>query len=400
MPDRLALKRLTRSDLTLFEAKYRTLNAGNQKAINLNADIFVDALFPNVPVIAPSQGNEIPLPISIFGPEGKGEDRLTRKIIKNPSYKNWRLDGEYIINPENDPTRYDTLQQYDLAIMSFDGISVPISLKLYLISQTGPADSALYNELVLLLQSRSMISLSPHDLRAAIDRARTAPDHPVLSLVSDPVLESAVEDAAFGGEVGARTLRTHGRRISAADLEKARANAGQIGRDGEGLINALFQNKITAGELLSADWIADYNAISSYDFHIVASSGESSRIDVKSTGGPFENSIHISMAELLEAATGPERYDIYRVYELNAEGGKLRIARDVREFAKAVIDSLNALPVGVRCDGFSVGVSATGLTWDAEMHISRPSGDDDVSDPNQPEQPEGSPSGAPPANSP
>jgi len=39
MPSRLALKKLTRSDLTFFEPKYRTIGAGNQKAINLNADV-------------------------------------------------------------------------------------------------------------------------------------------------------------------------------------------------------------------------------------------------------------------------------------------------------------------------------------------------------------------------
>jgi len=41
MTTRLALKRLTDSDLTIFETLFRKLAAGNQKAINLNADVFI-----------------------------------------------------------------------------------------------------------------------------------------------------------------------------------------------------------------------------------------------------------------------------------------------------------------------------------------------------------------------
>ena len=44
MVDRIVLKRLTASDLTFFKSLFRTLSAGNQKAINLNADVFVEQL--------------------------------------------------------------------------------------------------------------------------------------------------------------------------------------------------------------------------------------------------------------------------------------------------------------------------------------------------------------------
>ena len=43
MLKKLALKRLTASDLTFFEWHYRSRNAGNQKAINLNTDVFISA---------------------------------------------------------------------------------------------------------------------------------------------------------------------------------------------------------------------------------------------------------------------------------------------------------------------------------------------------------------------
>ena len=46
MMDKLALKRLTASDLTFFEWQFKNRNAGNQKAINLNADVFSNQLYP------------------------------------------------------------------------------------------------------------------------------------------------------------------------------------------------------------------------------------------------------------------------------------------------------------------------------------------------------------------
>ena len=48
MTSKLALKQLTASDLTLFEWQFRHLDVGGQKSINLNANVFVDQLFPAI----------------------------------------------------------------------------------------------------------------------------------------------------------------------------------------------------------------------------------------------------------------------------------------------------------------------------------------------------------------
>ena len=222
--------------------------------------------------------------------------------------------------------------------MAFDGDPVPDFLRLCLISQTAPVDAALYAQLFPLLGNRGMIPITPDVLQAAAGRADTPPGHPIEGFLVDEEIETALEDAALGGEAGVRTLlrRAGGRRISVADLAKARANNDRIGRDGEGLINAFFE----LGTAI-ATWMADTNAVSPYDFRIVDESGEVSKIDVKSTSGPFDNTFHISIAELVEAAQAPERYDLYRVYELNPEGGKLRIARNIREFARSILDVLS-----------------------------------------------------------
>src|SRR5579859_7499939 len=96
---RLALKKLTASDLTLFEWHFQNRNAGNQKAINLNADVFVDRLFPGLPEVSRDFGGRLPIDLFLYGPGMASELNLQRKIIKLGEYKNWRLDGETIHNP-------------------------------------------------------------------------------------------------------------------------------------------------------------------------------------------------------------------------------------------------------------------------------------------------------------
>lgn len=133
MNGKTAIKRLSRSDLTLFEWHFRRIRAGNQKSINLNADIFVHEFYPALATI----GHDEPIRLSLLvhGPGKKGPLSLTRKIIKAESYKNWRLDGEMIHIDQDDPDRFSMLQPGDLAILRFEGEPVPEQIDLYLIAQ-------------------------------------------------------------------------------------------------------------------------------------------------------------------------------------------------------------------------------------------------------------------------
>src|ERR1017187_2059527 len=87
MQKRLAVKRLTASDLTIFERQFRKRNAGNQKSINLNADVFIDKLFPFLPEASADTNGRIPLDLYVYGPGHSGAHNLQRKIFKGRSHK-------------------------------------------------------------------------------------------------------------------------------------------------------------------------------------------------------------------------------------------------------------------------------------------------------------------------
>jgi len=130
---KLAIKALTQSDLSFFKVH---LKYSKQKAINLNSDIFIEKFYPHL------QGamRHIKVSLTVFGPGGRGPHRLTRKILYTAGGKNWRLNGEFIHDPEGETGRYDKLVEGDLALFGFDGIDEPDSAIMVLVSsQEDPA---------------------------------------------------------------------------------------------------------------------------------------------------------------------------------------------------------------------------------------------------------------------
>jgi hypothetical protein len=372
LTERLALKQLTRSDCTLFEGAFRTINAGNQKSINLNADVLTGQLYPGLAATAAATNNEIALAISLYGPGGKGAHNLSRKIIKNATYKNWRLDGEFIPGPPGDTSRYDGIQPGDLAIMAFKGDSSPSGMDLIVISKSHPADTALHAALATMFGNQSMITATSIQVAAAATGAAVPETHPIYIAAADPEMDAALEDVAQGGIGGAsKLLQNKGsRKISGTDLANAKAKAEFIGVDGEGLINGYLSAKVAAKTLASYTWASAENAIAPFDFEAITNVGQQILIDVKSTTGPFNNVIHLSIAEIIEAS-GEVPYYVYRVFELNEDGGKLRSSDDIGPIARQLKASHEAhLPHGIRVDSFSVSTSV--LKWGAEEYVERP----------------------------
>ena len=295
MAARIAIKRLTASDCTLFEAVFRSIGAGNQKSINLNADVLIGQLYPNLAAIAAATDNEIALVISIYGPDAKGAHKLSRKIIKNATYKNWRLNGEFIPGPPGDTSRYDNVKPGDLAIMAFKGDASPNGMDLIIVSQGAPSDAALHATLMPLFGNRSMIAVTPTQIAVAAGSAAVPETHPVYIAAADPEMEAALEDAAQGGIEGTgKLLKNKGsRKVSGSDFAKAKAKAELIGQNGEGLVNGYLAAKVAAGQIASYNWQSAENAIAPFDFDTLTKSSQRTLIDAKTTGGPFENVLHL-----------------------------------------------------------------------------------------------------------
>lgn len=362
---RFAVKRLTKTDLTFFEPQYRRQNRkSGQKSINLNRKPFVDVLYPDFPEIIADRGGELEVPLRIAGPgAGYGELRVTRKISKGTGYKNYRLNGEFVLNPEDADHRFDRLDIGDVAVFAFEGAGQPTRVRLFVLSAAEPEDVGVLQALIPAVRP-SMVAISADALAAAVALAPS--DHPLHSLFLEPGDATDLEQAALGDAAATkRLLRRPGkRRVTAEQLAAARKRAEETGRDGEQLISDHFER--SGPDIVSWTWSSAENAISPWDFELETLAGDI-RVEVKATRGAHGSGFHISMAEL-EAATEAVRYDLYRVSGLGDDGGSLCVAEDVRAFARGVIDALAALPQGVRPDGFTIDPAL--LTWSKAVEVS------------------------------
>ena len=388
MPDFLAVKRLSASDLTFFESLFRTQNAGNQKSINLNADVLTGILYPALDEVAARSGGEIRFPLTIYGPNAARGYRLTRKIIKNVAYKNWRLNGEFVFDPADHPGRFNSLVPGDLAVFGFDGRLAPEAVTMVLLSGNAQADGVLHTSFADLVAGtrRTMAVLTQEQISAALQEPGVPADHPLDVLVAGGPIGLALEDAAQGGFRGIRALR--GRRamrpVTAGELEQAKRNMERTGAEGEALVDAYLLDTQNEGGDFQHDWVSSTNAIAPYDFLCTATGGDMGnstyRIDVKTTRGPFEGDFHLSLGEVKEAASGTSPYYIWRVYGLNEDGAFFRRSSDISGFAASLLEAHDgALPGRVQADSFSVPVDTRGLSWSAAARLERLDPDEDGS---------------------
>ena len=367
MSEKIALKRLTRSDLTIFQYHLTVQQAGKQKAINLNKDIFVDRLFPALPQTKEGREGVLPLDIHLLGPGHHDALRLQRKIIKGGSYKNWRLNGE-IIPTAVTSDRFDPLAPGDFVLFVFSGDIVPRAARLLFVAAAVSEDATLHSLLNEALGKKRMLDMSVGELEHIVNAAGLSDEHPAREFT----LEDLIEDAALGGMQGIAKLnrRRSGTAMSRETLQQARQTAETIGRDGEELVNSWLECQVEAGTIREYEWVSNVNAIAPYDFVIVDDMGERVKVDVKSTTGPFERQLHVSIAELYEMANGEERYDLYRIHSLAEGKAGLRIARGMATFAASILDVFAKLPSGVTPD--SISMSPEAVFFEEEIGIRLP----------------------------
>jgi hypothetical protein len=353
---KFALKRLTKSDLTIFDWHFVHHPAGNQKGINLNRDVFEFSMYPSLSEFTETRGDgRVPIVLLLYGPGLAEAYRLDRKIIKNVSYKNWRLDGELISSPVTQPERFNGLRPGDMAVMAFKGHDKPEELHIDFLSAQHVDDRGLLEALYRFVPLRERISMqavNSDTLVALVNEVNPPENHPIRRLI--PALD-ALEQPHTASQADTSSFRFSGRAMSPSELQVSRQRAEIIGRSGEELIESYFRKCLESNIICYFNWVAVQNAISPYDFEMTTTgSNKIIFLDVKSTEGQFSSRFFVSFAEIIAMGQADNRYDLYRVYELNEIGGKLRIAEDMRNFANSIIASLNNLPYGVRIDGFSI----------------------------------------------
>jgi hypothetical protein len=345
---KFAAKRLTRSDLTLFDYHYKTINVGKQKAINLNRDVFVDLIFPAAPGHAAGKAAQFLVSLRVFGPGGiRDVQSMTRKVIA--------AGGETIHDADDGSHtgRYNDLQSGDYALFGFEGGDLPDTIDMVLLSQNSETDAAVLAALVNIGGPRTMFSLSDADLAVLADAA--APDHPVYELV-DPGADEVLEEAVLGSAAAVRQLRRRTiRRQSAEELVAARLRAQAVGRDGEVLVDAFLKHLVAEERIAGFVWESNVNAINPWDMTITRLDGSPRRVEVKTTSGPHDRGIHVSQAELDAAIElNVPTTQIWRISDLNAEGGVLRRSKNFKAVARGICDLCADFGTGLAVDSWTV----------------------------------------------
>lgn len=363
--DKLALKRLTASDLTFFKWHFVNRQAGKQKALNLSRNVFVDELYPML--ARKTTDSKYPVSLYLYGPGVAEAHILQRKILKTPSYKNWRLNGELIYPPEDDPERFNVLEPGDLALMGFEGASYPTAVYIDFIARNNSDDKSLFDPLDNFLGRPygNMKRITINELENLVDRLDLPHNHPIYRyIINEDLIETVQGDA----EAQLRVYRKTGRVMSSDELKNAKQKSDETGRRGEELVAFYLQKMLIDGDIIEYEWTSKENSIAPYDFKIRLSDGKKLRIDVKSTTGNFSTPLHISTAELITMAENAiYDYLLYRVYNLTEDGGMVRVSNPMSDYAQTVLKIFCEFPLGTRVD--SISCSPEKIAFNEEISL-------------------------------
>lgn len=363
MSRKLAVKKLTESDLSFFHVNVvRYPNKGKQKAFNLDRRVLEKTFYPDIAaVIDADPEKRAGLVLSFFGPGSASRHLLTRKILK--AEKNWRLNGEDVSNPHDQPGRYDVLAPGDFALMEFSGVGAPSSVKAVLIAANHDADASTHRAIQSMFGDFSMLVLTDGDIERIVAVGAPAITHPIRDWLD----ASLIEDVGQGGGNAAEILNStrRGRGISEIELRNAKLAAERVGKSGEELLDQLFRAN-QYPDVAGHEWVAKINAISPFDFRLSMSDGVERHVDAKSTAGPFQNPIHLSLGEIRHAMHSGVPYDIFRLYEVKEYSACFRVAKNIAAQLAPVLEVITALPDGVDVDSLSFAPDV--FTFETAIH--------------------------------
>jgi hypothetical protein len=352
----IAVKELSDSDLTFFRCHFERLGkTSKQKAINLNADVFIDSFYPNL------QGTiKYVFNLYIVGPGARKTHQLSRKVVRSKGSKNWRLNGELISDPENEPHRYDELRSGDFVVIGFEGIEKPESVRIVLVS--AKIDRGLHDAILArdwFDGRRTMVAISQSRLNILISKTRDDYDagHPLEMFLS----EETIEDIVVGEEeplieVERELATIDFREISQEELGNTLSGAQTLGQSGEDIFRAWLTK--TDHEEDEFEWYSRDHALAPYDFRVYAAKWIQGNpevfVDVKTTRGSVEREFHMSISEIKSAARTPS-YRIARIYALDDRSCRIRILTGVQKVAEDLLETLiRECPEGIKVDSVSI----------------------------------------------
>lgn len=355
---RVAIKQLTASDLTFFAAHFhKPEQRSKQKAINLNADVFVTRFYPGLR----DRFTELHFGLTIVGPNAAPPYILSRKAIRSEGAKNWRLNGELINDPSDQPNRFDDLTAGDIAILAFEGSDVPQHVTLVLIS--GTSDSELFSAVSQVVQFKGRQTMHPlreSNLRYLLDDTREVYTdfHPLEPLLTAESVEEAIYGSAQTRE---SVVQSNGRgaAVSPESIRRQAIAAGETGQLGEEIFERWLVNAGHSTE--EFEWVSKIHGRAAFDFEVMHPHWEavedSLYVDVKATRGPHESPFHMCVAELRWASMNSS-YRIARVSSLATQPAEIRILGDVSEVATSILEVFDTkLPGEVRVDSVEISPS-------------------------------------------
>ena len=115
--------------------------------------------------------------------------------MKSGAYKNWRLNGEFIFNPQDCPDKFNSLKPGDFVIFDFLGDLLPTSARAVFISKSTLEDAKLHAIFDEALGQESMAAWTTSRMAELIERVAPPDAHPINELL----LDAALEDAALKG---------------------------------------------------------------------------------------------------------------------------------------------------------------------------------------------------------
>lgn len=348
---RVAVKLLTKSDISFFVQHVRE---SKQKGINLNSEVFVGRFYPGLE----NRFDELHFPLAIVGPGAKPKHSLSRKVVRTIGAKNWRLNGEVVNDPLDDPGRYDRIAQDDYAIFAFEGAERPEAVTLVLV--TAAMDSALHAAIgrqFAFAGRHTMLPVIDRDIWNLIEATQDeyADLHPLDSLVAPDSLEEAVFGSAASQTQTAQGDGL-GPAISQDALQRQLRASEETGRRGEEVFGLWLNDNGHDEE--SYTCVCRDHARAAYDYQVIEPGWEDAPdgvyIDVKATKSGFATPFHLSMAEIRWAATHPN-YRVARVFGLAIGTPSVTILSGIHEFAIHIMANVVPhLPLRTSIDGIEV----------------------------------------------